>query len=78
MADGFFSQASFWPLFITVSKQLVLHGGMPSALQESAQREKVVLHTGRTDSGRIGDGGSLVLRKDYGFGCGSVTLPLSW
>ncbi len=45
---------------ITIWKQLVLGGGMPSTLHEAAWREIVGLHTGSTDAGRSCEGGRLV------------------
>lgn len=45
---------------LAIWKQLVLDGRMPSALYEAAWEEIVVLHTGRTDTGRSCKGGRLV------------------
>lgn len=63
LADGLFPSSLLVASLIsaiTIWKQLVLGGRMPSAPHEAAWREILVLHTGRTDAGRSGEGGSLV------------------
>ena len=66
MAGGLFPSSllvAFLIRAVTIWKQLVLGGRMPSALHEAAWREIVVLHTGRTDTRKSCEGGRLVLGR---------------
>lgn len=63
---------------ITIWKQLVLCVRMPSALHEAARRQTVVLHIGRTGTGRSAEGGETRLGKIRNSVVEVYTLALSW